>query len=173
MPIKEFKSISAVTAWLLGDSFTYPKKVTKVEGRNGIIVFRLSKSASVNYPALKRRLRNRAMKDALFSVLRDSGVDAASTFYNMKKGNLFGALKSGASLFKGLWTLPDESEWEERLRRSDPELYEVHELEEAFRKLALISYRHVNDVVRHDQRGPVYGGSAYDGERQIFYLKLT
>ena len=173
MPAKEFRSIRSATAWLTSDDFEYPTKVSTVDGRKGVIVFRLSPAETSKYLPLSRRLRNKSIKDAFFSVVKESGLDAASTLYNIKKGNLFGALKSGASLFKGLWTPPDEKAWESSLAARDPELYEVHLLQERFRILALFSYRHVKDVIGYRQSSPVYAGEFYDGKRQIFYLKLS
>jgi hypothetical protein len=173
MPKRQFGSIKGATAWLMSPDFAYPVKVSTVAGGKGVVVFRLSKAESSRYLPLSRRLRNKSIKDALFSVVKDSGTDAASTFYNIKKGNWFGAAKSAVAMFKGFATLPDEQAWEERLAEREPELYEVHQLQESFRKLALFSYLHVKNVIGYAQNGPVYAGEFYDGTHQIFYLKLS
>lgn len=173
MATRKFRSVREAADWLASPEFDYPTKVSTIDGRKGVAVFRLSKAETERYLPLRRRLKSRALKDALFSVVKESGADAASTFYHAKKGNVFSALKSTASLFKSLWTVPDEEAWERRLEEQDPDLYEVHRLQERFRRLALFSFRHVKDVIEYDQSGPVYAGEFYDGKHQIFYLKLS
>ena len=139
-----FDSIEEATAYLNGPDFSYPSEITRFQGKDVLLIFKLSKSGSPRYKAISKGTLSASFKEHAVAVTKAAAGPTVKGISEAGKGNLFGMVKALFSTVNSISTVGQSEVDKKLLSNNSHAIYLA--FEKAFQERQWVAFKHVESI---------------------------